>query len=178
MVKMRLVGRRFQMTVVDVEHPEPVGGEETFLEEGGVPFTPGVGRRTVVVFLSLLLTGATLIITLMAFARGSWWYSYDSDQPLNAAARVRVEAVRDEVRAASTAPEVVAWLEAALDPKTDPTGVRNYLITAYEALKASDDPQLVEVVRELQAIIQGIRLETVTPYPVPTLKGPWFPLKN
>jgi hypothetical protein len=172
MVKVGLVGRRFQMTVVDVEHPEPVGGEETFLEEGGVPFTPGVGRRTVVVFLGLLLTGAILIIVLMAFVRGSWWYSYDSDQPLDASARMRADAVRDEVRAIGTAPEVVAWLEAALDPKTDPTGVRNYLITAYEALKASDDPQLAWAERELQAIIQGIRLETVTPYLAPTLREP------
>lgn len=160
------------MTVVDVEHPEPVDGEERSLEEEIVPFTPRVGRRIVVVFLGLLMIGATLVITLMAFVRGSWWYSYGSDQSLDASARMRVEAVRDEVRTVSTVPEVVVWLEAALDPKTDPTAVRNYLITAHEALKASDDPRLVEAARELQAIIRGIRPETVTPYLAPTLRGP------
>ena len=76
------------------------------------------------------------------------------------------------MRTASTASEVVVWLETALDPETDPTAVRNYLITAHEVLKASDDPQLIEAARELQAIIQEIRLETVTPYLAPTLRGP------
>ncbi len=160
------------MTVLDVGHPESVNGEEISLEENSVPFTPGMGRRIVVVCLGLLLTGAILIITLMAFVQGSWWYSYDSDRALDASARVRVEAVRDAVRSTNAASEVVVWLEAALDPETDPTGVRNYLITAHEALKVSDDPQLVEAARELQAIIQGIRLETVTPYLAPTLSGP------
>lgn len=160
------------MTVVNAEHPEPVGDEEASPEENGAPFTPGVGRRMVVISLGFLLTGATLIITLMAFMRGSWWYSYDSDRPLDAPARVRIEAVQDEVRVAGAAPEVVVWLEAALDPKTDPTDVRNYLITVYEMLKASGDPKLAEAAEELQPIIQGIRSATVTPHPAPTLRGP------
>jgi hypothetical protein len=161
------------MSMVDVEYPELVEDEELPLEEGGAPLAPRRGRRTIVFVLGILLAGVVLVITLTAFVGGSWWYSY-GDIPMDASARTRVEAIRDEVRAAGTAPEVVMWLDAALDPGTNPTDARSYLTTARGALKASDDPKLVEAAEELRAIIQiiqGIRSVTVTPHPIPTLRA-------
>ncbi len=141
------------------------------------PRSSGRGRRAVVIVMGMILVGVTLTIIGLAFTEGSWWYSYMTDQALSRESRARVEAIRDEVDASGAMPEVVTWLDAALDPNADPTTVRNYLITAKEAMRKADDPRLTEAAGELQAIIQTIRSaplwKTTTPRPAPTLEWPW-----
>ena len=112
----------------------------------------------------------------MAFTQGSWWYYYPGDQPLDRESRTHLEMVRDQVDAHGTVPQVVRWLNAALDPNTDPTAVRNHLLAAQEALNATGDPSLVEAAGELREIMQAIRPvslveETITPSPLSTLEG-------
>jgi len=127
--------------------------------------------------LGVILAGAACIIIGLAFVQGSWWYSYMTDRALNHESRAHVEAIRDEVNASGAAPEAVMWLDAALDPDTDPTTVRTHLLTAQEILEAAGDPKLAKAARELQGIIQTIRPtpsgRTITPRPAPTLEWPW-----
>lgn len=159
------------------ETPELENGNE----DGGWanrarPYSPGRGRRAVVVVMGMIIAGAVLAVVGMTFMQGSWWYSYPTDQALDRASRTRLDIVRNEVDANGTVPEVLRWLNTALDPGTDPSTIRYCLLTAQEALKATGDPKLIEAARELRAIIQAtqsgpISEEATTPHPVPTLEG-------
>lgn len=145
-------------------------------ENGGEarPYNPSQGRRAVVIVMGVISALIVLSIIGMAFTQGSWWYSYPGDQPLDRESRTRLEMVRDQVEAHGTVPRVVRWLNAALDPHTDPTAVRNHLLVAQEALNATGDPTLVEAAGELRVIMQAVRpvslVETMTPSPLPTLE--------
>ena len=143
------------------------------------PYNPDQGRRAIVIVMGMVSALVALSIIGMAFMQGSWWYSYPADQALDRESRSRLEMVRDEVDAhevdaSGAVPQVVTWLDVALNSYTDPTAVRNYLLTAQESLKATGDPKLVEAARELQEIIQAIRpvplWETTTPRPAPTFE--------
>lgn len=142
------------------------------------PRGPGRGRHIVVIALGAILVVVACGIMSVAFAQGSWWYSYGTDRALNEGTRTRVEAIRDEVEASGAAPEAVVWLNAALEPNAHPTDIRAYLLAAQEVLETVGDPQLAEAARELQAIIETIRPPNfrmemrVTPYPVSTLEWP------
>lgn len=143
------------------------------------PHIPGRARRTTVIILGMLLAGAVVTIIGLAVFQSSWWHAYPMDRVLSQESRGRVEAIRDEIKAAGTVPEAVTWLDAALDRSADPSAVRMYLFAAQEALAAANDPALDDAARELRAITETIRpLEststiTVTvPYPLPTLTGP------
>jgi hypothetical protein len=126
--------------------------------------------------MGMIVAGVTFAVIGMTFVQGSWWYSYGTDRALDHASRARVEAIRDQVDARGGKVQVVTWLNAALDPNAHPTDVRNRLITAQEALQATDDPELAQAVRELRAVIQMIQSaplwETTTPRPAPTLEWP------
>jgi len=141
------------------------------------PLIPGRGRRIFVIVLGVILVGVACAIIGLAFAQGSWWYSYGTDQALDRASLARVEEIRDDVDAGGSAPEAVMWLNAALDHNVHPTDMRTHLLAAQEALEATGDPKLAEAAKELQAIIQMIRpvplWETTTPRPVSTLELPW-----
>jgi hypothetical protein len=140
------------------------------------PRSPSWGRRAVVVVMGMVVAGVALTVIGATFMQGTWWYSYPGDQALDHEFRVRLEALRDEVDANGAVPQVVTWLNAALDPNTDPTAVRNYLLTAQEALRATADPRLVEVASELQVILRAVRpvspSEVITPCPIPTIEWP------
>jgi hypothetical protein len=156
------------MTLIDAE-------ELNF--EQAHPRPPARVRRIAVVVLGTILAGVACGIISLTFVQGSWWYSYGTDRALDRESRARVEAIRDEVDASGVAPEVVVWLNAALEPDAHPTDVRAYLLAAQEALKPADDPKLAGAVRELRAITQAIRSsgvrEMVTPCPEPMLEWPW-----
>lgn len=141
------------------------------------PRSPERRRNIVVIVLGAILATAACSIIGVAFVQGSWWYSYGTDRALDGRSRARVEAMRDEVDASGIAPEAVPWLNAALDPHTDPSTVRAYLLAAQEVLEAADDPKLTEIVEELRAVVQTIQTypvrHTSTPRPVPTLEWPW-----
>jgi hypothetical protein len=108
---------------------------------------------------------AVLIVLGVAFVRGSGWYVYGTDRPLDADSRARVEAIRDELEAGGKAPDAVRWLDAALAPNTDATAVRLHLINAQEALEATGDADLAEAAQELRVIIQEIRSELAPEWP-------------
>lgn len=141
------------------------------------PSIPGRGRRIVVIVMGMIVAGVVLSIIGLTFTRGSWWYTYGTDQALDHETRARVEAIRDEVDASGAFPEVVAWLNGALDADAHPTDVRTCLLTAQVTLEAAGDPMWAEALGELRVIIQTIRpgslWETTTPYPVSTLEWPW-----
>ncbi|MDY7080623.1 MAG: hypothetical protein SXV54_27395 [Chloroflexota bacterium] len=141
------------------------------------PRSPGWGRRFIVFAMGTTIAVAAFVLIGMTFMQGSWWYSYGTDQALDQESRVRVEVIRDKVKANGAMTEVVAWLDEALDPQADSSAVRYYLLAAHEALKATDDPKLVEATGELWAIIQTTQPHPVrdaaTPSPMPTLKWPW-----
>ncbi len=131
--------------------------------------------------LAVLLAVAAITVIALAFAQGSWWYAYGTDRALDRESRARVEAMRDEVEGIGAADQAVVWLNAALEPNTHPTDVRNYLLASLGMLEAADDPRLAEAVEELRAVIETIRptvkspfyLETTsTPYSAPTLERP------
>ncbi|MCP4540000.1 MAG: hypothetical protein GY832_22910 [Chloroflexi bacterium] len=139
------------------------------------PYNPSQGRRAAVIAMGMLAALVVLAIIGMTFVQGTWWYSYSGDQALDRESRTRLETVRDEVEAYGTLPQVVRGLNTALNPDTDPTAVRNHLLTAQEALDATGDPTLIEAARELRMIIQTLRPvspeATITPSPLPTLVG-------
>jgi len=143
--------------------------------EGTSPHRLVRGRRVVVVLGAILAAVACAIIGA-ALVHGSWWYSYGTDRALSHESRARVEAIRDEVDVRVSVPEAVTWLDAALDPRADPTTVRAYLLAVQEALGAADDPKLAHCVGELRAVIATIRpshsFATTTPRPMPTLEWP------
>jgi hypothetical protein len=145
------------------------------LEEAG-PRRLGQGWRIGITVLGVILAGMACGIIAVAFVQGSWWYSYGTDQALDHESQARVEAIRDEVDASGTATEAVVWLDAALDPNSDPSAVRYHLLTAWEILKAADDPKLTQAAGELQGIIQQIQSShprtTGTPRPVSTPEWP------
>jgi hypothetical protein len=150
--------------------------EEWDEDEGETrPYNPSQGRRAVVIVMGVIAALIILSLVAMAFTQGSWWYYYPGDQPLDRESLTRLEAVRDRIDAHGAVPKVVSWLNAALDPSTDPTTVRNHLLMAQEALNATGDPTLVEAAGELRVIMQAIRpaspVETITPSPLPTLEG-------
>jgi hypothetical protein len=153
-----------------VEVLEPVG------------YDPGLriptwGRRAVVIVMGLILVGIAAYILAMTYLEGSWWYTYESDQALDAAARARVVAVRDEVNALGDMPEVVEWLDAALNPNAHPTDVRTSLMVAQQALQEAGDPRRMEAVLELREVIQSIREDSLEPTTTdefePKLEWPW-----
>ncbi len=139
------------------------------------PYSPSQGRRAAVVVMGMISALVVLAVIGMTFVQGSWWYSYPGDQALDRESRARLEMVRDEVDAHGTMPQVVRRLDVALNPDTDPTAVRNHLLTAQKALEATGDPTLMEAAQELLAIVQTLRsaspVETITPLPLPTLEG-------
>lgn len=139
------------------------------------PYDPSQGRRVIVIAMGMISALIVLSIIGMALTQGSWWYSYPGDQALDRASRARLEMVRDKVDAHGTVPQVVRWLNVALDPYTDPTAVRNHLVAAQEALDATGDPTLIEAAGELRVIVQAVRpislVETITPPPLSTLEG-------
>jgi hypothetical protein len=150
--------------------------EEWDEDEGEArPYSPSQGRRAVVIVMGVIAALIILSLVAMAFTQGSWWYYYPGDQALDRESRARLEAVRDQIDAHGAVPQVVRWLNVALDPNTDPTAVRNHLLTAQEALNATGDPNLIEAAGELRVIMQAIRpvslVETMTPSPLPTLEG-------
>ena len=138
---------------------------------------PQRDRRLIVVVLGATLTAVACAVLGMAFVQGSSWYYYGTDRALDRQARARVEAVRDAVEAGDSASEVVTWLDGALNPGTDATTVRLYLLAAQETLKTSGDPRWVEAAQELQAVIETIRSSSFSaptkPYPASTLEWPW-----
>ena len=150
--------------------------EELRLEEAS-PRAPGRGRRVGVIVLGVVLAGVACTLVGLTFVQGSWWYSYGTDQALDRESRARVAAIRDAVDASGAMPRVVVWLDEALDPNADPSTVRVYLLSAQQALKAADDPELVQAVEELRAIIQTLQgapiKGTSTPRPISTLEWPW-----
>lgn len=81
-------------------------------------------RRTVVLVLALLVGVVACGIVSPAFVRGSWWYSYGTDHPLDDQARFELRAIRDRVESTGTAPDTVTRMGAALDPRNDPSDVR------------------------------------------------------
>jgi hypothetical protein len=127
--------------------------------------------------MGMILAGVSFIVIGLTFAQGSWWYTYGTDRALDRTSRARVEAIRDEVDASGAMPEVVTWLDAALNPNAHPTDVRTCLVAAQEALETTGDPRLAQAARELWAVIQAIRpaplWETPTPRPEVTLEWPW-----
>lgn len=184
------------MTLASAVNPKSVHPANPRQQEGNLtsvgelefeearPHRPGRVRRVGVIALGAILVAAACAIVGLAFVQGSWWYSCMTDRALDHASRARAEAIRDAVDASGAAPEAVVWLDRALDPHVDPTTVRAYLITAREAMKAADDPRLIEAAQDLQVIIQTIRpsasrmrpsdfTETTAPHPVPTLEWPW-----
>lgn len=158
------------MTLTNAQEPE-------FEFEEPRPLIPGRGRRILVIVMGMIVAGVVLSIIALTLTRGSWWYTYGTDQALDHETRARVEEIRDEVDASGAFPEVVAWLNGALDPDAHPTDIRTCLLTAQVTLEAADDPRWAEALGELRAIIQMIRpappWETTTPYPVSTLEWPW-----
>lgn len=146
-------------------------------EDGGEarPYNPSQGRRAIVIVMGMIAALIVLSLVVMAFTQGSWWYYYPGDQALDRESLARLEMVRNQVDAHGAVPQVLRWLNAALDPNTDPTAVRNHLLAAQEALNATGDPTLIEAAGELRVIIQAIRpispVETITPSPLPTLEG-------
>lgn len=139
------------------------------------PYNPSHARRAAVIAMGMVVALLVLAVVGMTFVRGSWWYSYPGDQALDRESRARLEMVRDKVDAYGTVPQVVRWLNVALNPDTDPTAVRNHLLAAQEALDATGDPTLMEAAQELLALVQTLRsvspVETITPLPLPTLEG-------
>jgi len=117
------------------------------------PRSPGRGRRVAVIVMGMIVAGVVLSIIGLTLTRGSWWYTYGTDQALDHETRARVETIRDEVDASGAFPEVVAWLDGALDPDAHPTDVRTCLLTAQVALEAADDPRWAEALGELRAVI-------------------------
>lgn len=163
------------------EEPNAIEGQPTTEEIDHEPGarTPGRARRTTVILLGMLLAGAVVIVVSIAIFQSSWWHAYPTDQVLNQESRTRVEAIRDEIEAAGTAPEAATWLDAALDTNADPSAVRMYLFAAQEALTAANDPALDDVARELRAITEAIRpvglTSTITvtvPFPISTPTSP------
>ncbi len=147
-------------------------------DEGGGeprPYNPSQGRRAAVIAMGMIAALVVLAVVGMTFVQGSWWYSYPGDQALDRESRARLEMVRDQVDANGTVPQVVRRLDVALNPDTDPTAVRNHLLTAQKALEATGDPTLMEAAQELLVIVQTLRsaspVETITPPPLPTLEG-------
>jgi hypothetical protein len=134
-------------------------------------------RRLIVVVLGATLAVMACAVLGLAFVQGSSWHYYGTDRALDRQARARVEAIRDAVEARDGVSEVVTWLDGALDPGTDATAVRLYLLAAQETLKTSGDPRLVEAAEELQAVIETIRLSSFSaptkPYPASTLEWSW-----
>ncbi|RLC68016.1 MAG: hypothetical protein DRI48_00725 [Chloroflexi bacterium] len=130
-------------------------------------------RRVIVILLAVTLGGVALTLMGLAFVRGSWWYSYGTDQPLDHRDRARLEAIRDQLDDSGKMPDVVAWLDAALVPNADPSEVRYRLTAAWETLRGADDPALTGVVQDLRAIISAVQGGTIpyvaTPTPVPTI---------
>ena len=112
----------------DIHQPEEIPADldgVEVLEPDGYdpsPRIPTWGRRATVIVMGLVLVGVAASVLAMTYLEGSWWYTYDSDQALDAAARARVVAVRDEVNALGDMPEVVTCLNAALNPDAHPTG--------------------------------------------------------
>lgn len=134
-------------------------------------------RRLIVVVLGAMLITVACAVLGMAFVQGSSWHYYGTDRALGRQARARVEAIRDAAAVGGRAPEVVTWLDGALDPGTDATTVRLYLLAAQEMLKTSGDPRLAEAAEALQAVMETIRVSSFSaptlPYPAPTLEWPW-----
>jgi len=127
--------------------------------------------------MGMLVAGVALAAIGVGWMRGSWWHSYGTDEPLDRAARARVEAMRDALDAGGAAPNAAAWLSAALDPGIAPSTARFYLYAAQEALRATGDAELVELAEELRLIVQMIYRppaeHTATPQPQVTLEWPW-----
>jgi hypothetical protein len=118
--------------------------------------------------MGVLMATVALIVLGVAFARGSGWYVYSTDRPLDADSRARLETIRGEVKASGKALDAVRWLDAALAPGTDATAVRLHLISAQEALEATGDADMARVAQELQAIILEIRPEPPPEWPLST----------
>jgi hypothetical protein len=161
-------------------YPQDVETPECSEHENGSeasPYSPSRGRRALVVVMGMMMAGVALAVIGMAWMRGSWWYSYGTDEPLDRAARARVEAIRDALEAGGAAPDAATWLNAALDPQIDPSTTRYYLIAAQESLQATGDAKLIEMAEELRVIVQMIyhppAKHTATPYPEATLEWPW-----
>jgi hypothetical protein len=167
----------------DIHQPEEIPADldgVEVLEPDGYdpsPRIPTWGRRATVIVMGLILMGVAASILAMTYLEGSWWYTYDSDRALDAAARARVVAVRDEVNAWGDMPEVVAWLDAALNPDAHPTDVRTSLMVAQQALEETDDLRLMEAAHELRVVIQSIRGGASEPPTTgefePKLEWPW-----
>jgi hypothetical protein len=165
----------------DALPPQPTGPPDAEAPEleGARPRGSGRGRRIAVAALSLILVGTALVTISLAFAQGSWWYTYEADQALDHATRAQIEAIRDQVDASALAPEALRWLNAALFAP-HPTDVRNHLITAREILRATDDPDMVQAAEELGAILGRIRSaplwEPTSSPPLPALERPLLPV--
>ncbi len=167
----------------DIHQPEKIPADldgVEVLEPDGYdpsPRIPTWGRRATVIVMGLVLVGVAASVLAMTYLEGSWWYTYDSDQALDAAARARVVTVRDDVNALGDMPEVVAWLNAALNPDAHPTDVRTSLMVAQQALQEADDLRLTEAAYELRAVIQLIRGDSLEPTTTdefePKLEWPW-----
>ena len=71
------------------------------------PRSPGRGRRVAVIVMGMIVAGVVLSIIGLTLTRGSWWYTYGTDQALDHETRARVETIRDEVDASGAFPEVV-----------------------------------------------------------------------
>jgi hypothetical protein len=161
------------------EIPADLDGVEVLEPDGYDPSLriPTWGRRAIVIVMGLILIGVAASVLVMTYLEGSWWYTYESDQALDAAARARVVAVRDEVNALGDMPEVVAWLNVALNPDAHPTDVRTSLMVAQQALQEAGDPHLMEAVFELREVIQSIRGDSLKPTTAdefePKLAWPW-----
>jgi hypothetical protein len=167
----------------DIHQPEEIPADldgVEVLEPDGYdpsPRIPTWGRRAIVIVMGLVLVGVATFVLAMTYLEGSWWYTYESDQALDAASRARVVAVRDDVKAWGGMPEVVAWLNAALNPDAHPTDVRTSLMVAQQALLEADDLHLVDAAHELQEVIQSIRERSLEPTTTgefePKLEWPW-----
>ena len=156
------------MTCIDMQGLEC---EKTLLRR------PQRERRLIVIVLGVMPAAVACAILGLAFVQGSSWHYYGTDRALDRPSRARVETIRDVVDASGMVPEAVAWLDAALDPVTDSTSARTYLLAAQEKLKAAGDPTLAEAALELQPVIEAIRPTYVgatgTRRPVPALTWPW-----
>jgi hypothetical protein len=119
--------------------------------------TPTKGRRTIVILMSVILATAACSIIGATLIRGTWWYSYPTDQPLDESSLARLESLIHGLHSSSDAVEAIAWLNAAAESNADPSAVWAYLIEAKSILSASNEPALQAAAEEIELIIQSIR---------------------
>ena len=96
--------------------------------------TPTRGRRTVVILLGVILATAVCSIVGATLIRGTWWYSYPTDHPLDEESLALLESLTGQLDSSIAAGGAIAWLNAAADPNADPSAVWAYLIEAKSIL--------------------------------------------